>query len=56
MQTIKFTKPKYDQLKAAYEKAVEENKDTFVLFGGDWLTNYAKYVLEYLRPTFDNLN
>jgi len=36
------------ELKRAYEQAVKENRDGFVLKGCQFHTGYAKYLLEYL--------
>jgi hypothetical protein len=36
-------------LRKAYEKAVREGKDTFSIDGYDFVTGYAKYLLEYLK-------
>lgn len=34
-------------LKRAYNRAIEEKKETFQFKGAEVLTDYAKYVLEY---------
>jgi len=36
-------------LKAKYELACEENKESFSLMGQEVLTSYAKYLIEYLE-------
>jgi hypothetical protein len=36
-------------LQAAYNKAVKEDKETFIFQGQEILTTYAKYLLEYLK-------
>jgi hypothetical protein len=51
---ITFTPALFKKLKSAYNKAVKENKDSFVFEGDEWLTSYAKYVIEYLTPKFKN--
>lgn len=38
-----------DELEAAYKKAVEENKESFFIRDQEFVTNYAKYLLEYLK-------
>ena len=35
-------------LKQEYNKAVKEKKDIFICQGHEFLTAYAKYVIEYL--------
>ena len=47
--TVSFDKPKYRRLKERYNKAVERSEDQFYFEGGEYLTDYAKYVLEYLE-------
>lgn len=47
---MKCTKAYYKALKAAYTKAVAEEAVTFTLEGDEYLTSYAKYLLEYLEP------
>lgn len=34
-------------LKIAYNKAVKDNKDTFIFNGREFVTKYAKYLIEY---------
>ena len=53
MYTIQFTPQLYKELKSAYKKAVETKKEQFVFNGHEFLTNYAKYVLEYLGQYFE---
>ena len=38
-----------DELEVAYKKAVEENKESFSIRDQEFVTNYAKYLLEYLK-------
>lgn len=42
----------YRRLQARYKQAVEANEETFVFDGYEFLTSYAKYLLEYLAPKF----
>jgi hypothetical protein len=37
-----------DRFRKAYESAVKANKDSFTFDGNEFVTNYAKYLLEYL--------
>jgi hypothetical protein len=52
MNSSNFTKDKYLELKELYEQAIENNKDTITIDGQVLLTNYAKYLLEYLAMVF----
>jgi len=54
MSTITFDRPTYQRLKAEYQKSVKNQKEIFVFDGCEFLTDYAKYVLEYLKPKFEN--
>lgn len=36
-----------------YAKAVNNRKTQFKFDGHDFLTEYAKYLLEYLKPKFE---
>ena len=47
-EQIEFTPEKAKRLKKAYEAAVKENKNSFIFEGNEFVTGYAKYVLEYL--------
>jgi len=38
----------FEDFKAAYEKAVEEGKEIFFFEEQEVLTNYAKYVVQYV--------
>jgi hypothetical protein len=50
--TISFNKTTFLSLKNEYQNAVETSKNTFMFEGNQLLTNYAKYLIEYLTPTF----
>ena len=45
---IEFTPALRDELRAAYDKAVEQGAEEFTFEGAPLVTDYAKYVLEYL--------
>ena len=49
---ITFTATKFKKLKTIYNKAVKEQKESFTFEGDEWLTQYAKHVIEYLTPKF----
>ena len=40
----------------AYDKAVEQSKDTFTFDGHLFFTPYAKYLLEHLKKQIVNTN
>lgn len=50
--TITFTQKKFDELKVAYNQALSKEEDQFSFYGQEIVTNYAKYLIEYLSPTF----
>ena len=37
-----------DQFKKSYNDAVSEGKEVFIFEGGEVLTSYAKYVIQYI--------
>lgn len=45
-----FDKSKYQELKHAYESALEDNKESFIFYSQPLLTSYVKHLLEYLKP------
>lgn len=47
-----FNEDKLKRLMVAYEKAVHNNKNSFWFDGCEYLTSYAKYVIEYLKTKF----
>lgn len=47
-QLIKFDRKKYKKLQMAYNRAVAAEKDQFKFDDNDYVTRYAKYLLEYL--------
>jgi hypothetical protein len=46
--TISFNKESFKNFKKEYNSSVENNKEMFVFEGNEFLTSYAKYVVEYL--------
>jgi hypothetical protein len=52
--TISFNHPTYQRFKKVYQSAVKNNIEIFVFDGHEFLTAYAKYVMEYLKPKFEN--
>jgi hypothetical protein len=45
---VSFTAKSREQFREAYEQAKKNNDEQFVFLGNTFVTNYAKYVLEYL--------
>jgi len=45
-----FDKEKYQELQESYDRAKSENKRQFNFYGEVLLMDYAKYLLEYLKP------
>ena len=45
---IKFTPERLVAYRAAYQKAVDEGVESFVFEGDEWLTSFAKYMVEFL--------
>ena len=50
--TIQFTMDKLDRLIERYDLAVENGEEQFEFEGHDFLTDYAKYLIQYLRGEF----
>lgn len=50
--TISFDKRKFKLFKKAYAHARELKRGSFVFDDNEFLTDYAKYVIEYLEPKF----
>ena len=42
----------FSRLKKEYQNAVVNSKNTFIFDGNELLTDYAKYLIEYLTPMF----
>lgn len=54
-ETIEFDEDRMGRLQKAYHKALVEKKDVFIFEGHEFVTKYAKYVLEYLNTAFPGL-
>jgi len=52
---INFDIPTYQRLKKEYQRSVENNVEVFVFEGHELLTEYAKYLIEYLTTKFNKL-
>lgn len=53
MGSINFDKNKYENLKMKYQKSVDSQQDMFIFEGHQILTDYAKYLLNYLSSVFE---
>jgi hypothetical protein len=51
---MNFTKDLYEELKAKYKLTKGTGKESFEFKGEQMLTAYAKYLLQYLEPQFEN--
>lgn len=51
--TISFDRESYKNFKKEYNSAVENNQEMFVFEDYEYLTSYAKYVIEYLKTKFE---
>lgn len=49
---IQFDPEKMKRLEKAYEKAVSDGDKSFIFEGDEFVTGYAKYVIEYLHMVF----
>lgn len=50
--TISVDSSTFSRLKKEYQNAVVNSKNTFIFDGNELLTDYAKYLIEYLTPMF----
>ena len=50
--TMSVDLPTFSRLKNEYQNAVVNSKNTFIFDGHELLTDYAKYLIEYLTPMF----
>ena len=56
MPPLLITEKDLPALKLAYKKARESNKDFFIYKQGELVTDYAKYLIEYLEMKTKNKN
>ena len=50
--TMSVDLPIFSRLQTEYLKAVKNSEEIFIFDGNELLTNYAKYLIEYLTPMF----
>jgi basic membrane lipoprotein Med (substrate-binding protein (PBP1-ABC) superfamily) len=49
---VSFTPEKLKKFRTAYKNAVDSKKDVFVFEGNGFVTEYAKYMIQYLDTKF----
>jgi hypothetical protein len=54
--SITFNQETREELRVAYNEAVDNGRDSFTLNGREFVTGYAKYLLEYLDMTLGENN
>lgn len=54
MIMVRFDRKEYLRLKRAYNKAVQNNQETFTFKRTILLTSYIKYLIEYLDSYYEN--
>ncbi len=53
MSNLSVNKNTYIKLKKEYDNSVKNNISVFIFEGHELLTEYAKYLIEYLKPNFE---
>ena len=53
MASFSVDKETYVRLEKEYNDAVKNNVSVFIFDGHEFLTDYAKYLIEYLKPNFE---
>ena len=56
MKTINWTKPMLKRFKKAYCKARSEKLEEFTFDGNDFVTDYARFLSEYLDTIIKDKN
>lgn len=51
--SIVFDLPKYKALRKRYDEAVRDKETVFTFEGHQFVTGYAKHLLDYLSGVFD---
>ena len=52
MKYVDIDISKYLKLEKAYKKAVSDNEEIFIFEKQEYVTGYAKYLIEYLKKQF----
>lgn len=56
MDTLNMNDVEYKELKMLYNNAKSNNNDSFIFQNKTLVTDYAKYLIEYLSNTFEKKN
>lgn len=51
--TVSFDLITFRKLKNTYQYAIQNNITMFTFEGNEYLTSYAKYLIEYLKTNFE---
>jgi len=49
MKQLEMNQKTFERLKTAYEAARQQGLDSFVFEDNEFVTNYAKYLIEYIE-------
>ncbi len=52
METINITHAQFNELKKLYAKAVKDKAKSFEFLGNELLTDYAKYLIQYIETKY----
>ena len=52
MKQLAWTMKQFLAFKKAYSVALNQQSDSFFFEGNEFLTSYAKYLIEYLEPQY----
>jgi hypothetical protein len=52
MKTVSFSADDLNQFKKLYKQAIRDEKEIIIFRGDEYLTTYAKYLIEYLTTKF----
>lgn len=52
MKSINWTREMLARFKKRYQQAVDKSEEQFNFDGNDFVTDYAKYLIEYLDEVF----
>ncbi len=50
---MEMKKAQFEELKRRYRRALRKNEEFFVFNGEKVRTDYAKYMIEFLKPKFN---
>lgn len=50
---VSFNLEGFKRFKKRYDEACEYHEESFMFEDNEYLTDYAKYVIQYLQPKFD---